>query len=201
MREAEDGSSLNLAAISRRAERAVGGRLLGASRHRVASRRASRSACRWRASAAEPTRPVRSDSGRTTGGNASPARGVRRPADELAAAVRVHAAARIAPARSRPTRAGARSSSRCLRSTWCIDRSSTVRPLLAPAIRPDDPHARLLCRLAETDEHARIVGRRVAAVGSSAPPQRRARRPHHRDARAEHVATSVSRSTSRSPSQ
>ena len=43
----------------------------------------------------------------------------------------------------------------------------------------------------EPDEHPRIVRRRVAAIGASAPPQYRAARSHEADASADHISRSI----------
>ena len=70
------------------------------------------------------------------------------------------------------------------------------------AVRPGHADGRRLGRIAEADEHARIVRRRVAAVRPRAPPERRAvLRAIDSDARAEHVARRTALPTSRRPSQ
>src|SRR5262245_46668501 len=65
------------------------------------------------------------------------------------------------------------------------------RPRFGPPVRPDDARVHRSLRLAEPDDHAWIVGRRVAAVGPRTAPQRLAVGSDDGDARAEHVAAAV----------
>ena len=61
----------------------------------------------------------------------------------------------------------------CLPSTSCTDRPRRSPTLQTRPLGQTHSDARRPRRGAQTDEHARIVGRRVAAVGTRAPPQHR----------------------------
>src|SRR5262249_25333529 len=66
-----------------------------------------------------------------------------------------------------------------------------TRPRFGPPVRPDDAGRHGSGRVAKSGEHPRIVGRRVAAVGARAAPDRQAVRSDYRNPRSKHVAAAV----------
>ena len=72
-----------------------------------------------------------------------------------------------------------------------IDRH--IGPLFGVPVWPFDADFDDLRRVAETDEHSRIVGRRVAAVGSGPAPERRAVRANDRRRARRRMSRRVSR--------